>query len=138
MIKKDSRHYPHTCIICGKDFIGFIKQKICSSECRNSEINKQRSLFAQFLSNSNRRGIAVTLTQKDYLSLKGESCYYCGETNKIGRDRKDSRGIYSLENTVPSCIWCNWMKGLMTPEIFIQKCNMIAKIHPSDTNINSQ
>lgn len=77
------------------------------------------------------RGIPVLLTYEQYYELcKIPNCHYCdsplnrrpyGATNKNQKfksgsaasllDRKDSDGPYSIENCVPCCWPCNYMKG---------------------------
>jgi 5-methylcytosine-specific restriction endonuclease McrA len=70
-----------------------------------------------------RRGIAVTLTFKEYLKLtKVADCHYCGlpiqwaPYRKAGKpfghnvDRKDAAKPYTKANCVPCCPGCNESK----------------------------
>lgn len=85
-----------------------------------------------------------SLTKADVRVLVSLDCYYCGAkpatyrelgggrwarkssvpTNGI--DRKDSSVGYHLDNCVPCCPTCNYMKSDMHHDEFIELCRLIA------------
>lgn len=60
-----------------------------------------------------KRGLQFDLTVDDYKSLKeSERCYYCeAEVDIMTIDRKDNAIGYTMSNVVPSCWYCNRLKG---------------------------
>lgn len=90
------------------------------------------------------RNIKVNLSLEEYEKIVKQSCHYCGELprkiewmgrNKIvtresslyanGIDRVDSSLDYSIDNCVPCCKTCNFMKNTMTKENFLLKIEKI-------------
>lgn len=70
------------------------------------------------------------LTKEQYDALRQGVCTYCGrscsETHTNGIDRVDSTHGYVFDNCVSCCGDCNYAKGAMTKDEFIQKCVKIA------------
>jgi len=61
-----------------------------------------------------RRGCTFTLNKKQYYKLIKQPCIYCGkkiEDKGVGLDKINPRlKKYSLNNVVPCCKRCNWIK----------------------------
>ena len=65
------------------------------------------------------KGVAFTLTLKDFTWLIAQPCHYCGkpplqkDRNFLynGLDRKDNKKGYTRTNVVPACKICNSIKG---------------------------
>ena len=55
-----------------------------------------------------------------------KNCFYCNDNVKIGIDRVDSSKGYTIDNVVPCCSKCNWMKGVLSKEDFINQCKKIS------------
>ena len=59
-----------------------------------------------------------------------EPCVYCGHIDlKVrvnGIDRLDSSKDYSVDNCLPCCKDCNYMKGSYDPKTFIERCRVVA------------
>jgi hypothetical protein len=51
-----------------------------------------------------------TLTQKECMDLLVKNCIYCNVPNAMGLDRVDSNKGYCVDNVVPCCSICNYMK----------------------------
>ena len=70
------------------------------------------------------------LTEEQYDALRQGGCHYCGrsctETHTNGIDRVDNDRGYVIGNCVSCCSDCNYAKGSMTADEFIQKCVKIA------------
>jgi hypothetical protein len=77
------------------------------------------------------KGRQWKLTDDQAKSMLTSKCVYCDhidlETRLNGIDRLDQQGDYTPQNTVPCCWTCNYMKGVMDPLTFIEKCKKIAE-----------
>lgn len=74
-----------------------------------------------------KRKIEFTLSQEDCMKFYNTKCIYCGDTIKgMGIDRVDSNAGYTIQNSVPCCSICNFMKHILTKDEFIIH---IKKIH---------
>ena len=67
------------------------------------------------------------LTPNDFYELINKPCSYCGDSERIGIDRKDSSIGYLKTNCQPCCVWCNFMKHMITHEPFLEHVRKIAK-----------
>lgn len=85
-----------------------------------------------------------TLTLEDFFKLvSSPKCYWCGQTELknyefknggvrpklLGIDRKDNSLGYTLDNCVPSCSVCNYMKNTFAEKLFLNKVFAITDIH---------
>lgn len=70
-------------------------------------------MFSRIKTRCRRKNIKLLLSLSDFISLREKAlCHYCGDTlNTTGLDRIDSNGPYSLDNCVPCCSKCNYIKG---------------------------
>lgn len=105
----------------------------------NEDYNKKRR--AENLINEDierlfkmRKGHAETnnkpwkLTLEEFITLiKLKKCCYCLDVWATTLDRCNSQQGYTIENCVPCCFICNMLKGCLSPEIFIKRCQHIAK-----------
>ena len=70
------------------------------------------------------------LTDEEAEKMMTSPCIYCKhidlQVRLNGIDRLDQQGNYTTENTVACCWTCNYMKGVMDPRTFIEKCMKIA------------
>jgi lysyl-tRNA synthetase class II len=77
------------------------------------------------------KGRQWKLTDDEAKSMLTSPCTYCTHLdleNKLnGIDRLDQKGDYTPQNTVPCCWTCNYMKGVMDPSTFIEKCKKISE-----------
>jgi hypothetical protein len=53
-------------------------------------------------------------------------------------DRIDSDGVYSPDNSVPCCATCNFMKGSLSIEEFLDKSNAIVHTHETSKRTTQQ
>lgn len=59
--------------------------------------------------------------------INENKCFYCGNTGRVGIDRKNNTKGYIKTNIIPCCEICNRMKLTMTQEKFINQCRKITK-----------
>lgn len=95
----------------------------------------RNSVIGRYVRGAKKRGLIFSFTTKQVLELMGSSCFYCGkppsntarthnaETGVFvynGLDRRDNSEGYTIQNTVPCCKHCNFAKGRLTEEEFLQ------------------
>lgn len=77
------------------------------------------------------KGREWKLTDSEAKTMLTSKCVYCDhidlETRLNGIDRLNQQGDYTPQNTVSCCWTCNYMKGVMDPLTFIEKCTKIAQ-----------
>lgn len=97
---------------------------------RSGRAKKPMQRFHSHKHSASLRGIEFNITFDEFCSFSGSSCYYCGEMlDCIRLDRVDNNIGYSIENVVPCCKTCNYMKKAQSKADFIGRCKMIAKNH---------
>ena len=76
------------------------------------------------------KDIEWSLTDEEAEKMLTSPCVYCKhidlEVRLNGIDRLNQQGNYTVDNTVPCCWTCNFMKGVMDPFTFIEKCKIIS------------
>ena len=82
--------------------------------------------YRTYMYAANKRSIAFNLSVSEFNAILMHSCVYCGTTQKIGVDRIDSSGDYSIDNCQPCCGTCNMMKNKYSSEDFIKHIMRIA------------
>ena len=109
----------------------------CLQKERTHETNKLRpfeSLFNRLRTTSNRPD--DTLTYEEFISFTNKSnCFYCNDiliwndSSKFGYnlDRINSSLGYSVENCVPCCPDCNWLKNDQSLHEFLTRIRKIEK-----------
>lgn len=87
------------------------------------------------------RNIGFELSKVEFEELVLMACYYCGSFNEkevVGVDRLNSSKNYTLDNCVPCCKICNFMKGSLSKNIFITQTHKIAIQHPVEDMSESE
>ena len=70
-----------------------------------------RSRYQSCKDSSKRRKIVFTLSLEEFKSFEDKPCRYCNDPIKqISLDRVDNNLGYFLDNVVPCCPKCNYMK----------------------------
>lgn len=93
--------------------------KSSSIKCINVRATRQRYAIG-----AKRRRLKFDLTEDQVGFLVSQCCFYCDD-EKTGIDRMDNRKGYSKRNAVPCCWTCNRMKGKLSVEQFVYRCNRI-------------
>lgn len=77
-----------------------------------------------------RKGIKLNLDIDEFIDFIYQKCFYCGKIPDFkhpnGIDRKNQNLGYDLDNCVPCCTECNYMKRKMSDKEFIEKCSQIS------------
>lgn len=93
----------------------------------------ENNSYKRYKDSAKKRQIDFLLTKDEVGKLFRENCHYCGSVPSIvsgskhyngefirnGIDRIDSNGPYSLDNCVTCCSKCNYAKGTMSYNEFI-------------------
>ena len=97
------------------------------------------AFYSSYQSNAKRKEFIFELSKEAFMEIVKKSCYYCGKPpseifkkKKLkgvfvynGVDRKDSTQGYILENCLPCCTDCNYMKSNIPHDVFIDKVKLI-------------
>lgn len=118
------------CSVCKKEFVALKKHfKRCDS-CRASIYKDREAQFTRRLYNykreAKRRNYSWELTDDQVSLLFKGQCHYCGKHACNGIDRVDNSRGYILENCVSCCTNCNYMKGTLSLEDFIEHIHLIS------------
>lgn len=92
--------------------------------------NKKSYYYQEFITNSNRRGLKIELTEDEYKYIIAQDCYICGKSagkNRNFIDRLDSKQTYTVNNSKPCCKTCNIMKSTYSYEKFMNHILTISK-----------
>lgn len=154
-IEKNGRWYWVCSCDCGgttsirEDY--FVTGKTKSCGCYGSQnsiykINQKppgvsalNSVFRSYQASAKRRGISFEITKEEFSAIVMQNCHYCDSPpsdtcfNKTangilkinGIDRKSSFGPYALNNILPACKSCNFMKGTLEYNDFIARCGVV-------------
>ncbi len=88
----------------------------------------KQSYNSYIINSCNKRNLCMKLTKEDFHYIKTLDCRYCGYfggTGACGIDRIDSKLDYTLDNCVPCCKTCNYLKKDLTFEEFKSHTNKI-------------
>lgn len=92
-----------------------------------------KDLYSSYARGANNRGLSFKLTIDEFKSFIDKDCHYCGVPPSSVRKRKGGTLIYNgidrmdpkigyvLDNCVPCCSKCNYMKSDMTKEEFMSQ-----------------
>jgi hypothetical protein len=123
-----------------------------SCGCLKAELTKERNkkegtafrdVMRGYVQSARIRKLDFQLSETQFRALTTDRCYYCGQAPTVihitkstkeeflhgGVDRLDPAVGYIMDNCVPCCSQCNWMKRSASETVFIAKCKEIAKQH---------
>ena len=109
----------HIAAICTDGAVGEEHREAWPQEGRMTQYWSHKSSAAT-------RHIECTLSLQDHEELVADLCAYCGGQGG-GVDRKDSTIGYTIENCVPCCAECNYMKKVLNVDDFCDKLTEIAE-----------
>lgn len=94
------------------------------SRANDIQPSDSRKLHRRYAIGAKRRHLKFDLTEDQVGFLVSQCCFYCN-AQKTGIDRMNNTKGYSKRNSVPCCWVCNRMKGRLTVEQFVYRCNRI-------------
>lgn len=75
--------------------------------------------YKSYIMRANKKGIEFSLSPEQFDAITKSLCVYCGDDNKIGVDRINSKLGYVIDNVQPCCGTCNLMKHVNSHTSFI-------------------
>jgi hypothetical protein len=117
----------------------FIKrcQHISKHFGENGILNKdvwpdsKSSMYNNYLARAAKKDLEFALTKEQFTKFTTGKCYYCdkntSKTHKNGVDRKNNNSGYIMSNCVSCCSQCNYMKGSLTEDEFIETCKRVSE-----------
>lgn len=145
----------NVCLGCGKEIANLLEGikgdmvqrcKSCYDKLRNVELNRGKrnrnysienklnidKYLVSYIQSARNRNIGFDLTKEQFTKIILLPCYYCAsykEDEVVGIDRINSDKSYILNNCVPCCKICNFMKGTLSKHSFINQAHKIAAQH---------
>ncbi|ELR14560.1 uncharacterized protein ACA1_077910 [Acanthamoeba castellanii str. Neff] len=80
---------------------------------RNREKKITNSTFNTYMKKAAKRNLVFELERSHFDELLGSPCYLCGVRSAGGVDRTDNTVGYTVENAMPCCKTCNFLKGTL-------------------------
>lgn len=105
-----------------KNKIKYEEQKECLIRYMKEYYKRNTVIYKTYQRGAMKRNFDFELSLEEFDNIRSNSCYYCGETEKIGIDRRDNDKGYTIDNCVPCCSWCNRMKSKYSENDFINHC----------------
>ena len=84
--------------------------------------------YQNYIRDANKKNLKFELSFEDFEEIVKQKCYYCAEIQEKGFngiDKINCGGNYVKENCVSCCEMCNYMKGTLTYEIFLNRIEHI-------------
>jgi hypothetical protein len=104
------------------------RKRKCIHERRYCSICFPKRVFHAYEEGAKERGYSFELTLEQFTDITSRPCYYCGDQEKPrGVDRWENSLGYTINNSVPCCKTCNFMKVKMSGLDFIKQARRIAK-----------
>ena len=97
-----------------------------------------RGKYKDYKYHSKQRGIDFNITQEEFQTFWKQDCSYCGDKiETIGLDRINSRLGYTIDNLVPCCTSCNYMKLSDDVDVWFSKMKKIIFNIETKSKINA-
>jgi hypothetical protein len=131
----------NTCKDCGKLFGSMTNHRKRCFDCNNihrkvtAKANKEKYQYHKkpeyryktYLRGAKSRGYSFEITLEEFIEFLNKPCKYCNSAiESRGLDRIDNAKGYTIDNINSCCSTCNFMKGKLTEELFINQCKQIA------------
>lgn len=111
----------------------------CVQKVKNHGKHLLNQLIWDYKIGAKKRGLDYSLTDEYFVSLIEQPCFYCGSPPSNvrtsdkhiltynGIDRKNNKIGYTIDNCVPCCKICNFMKRDMSTSDFYSQVEKIYK-----------
>jgi hypothetical protein len=91
------------------------------------QASKQLSTYRR---HDRQHGRDTTVDVEAIITARNASCVYCGRA-ATGLERIDNSVGHTVENCLPCCLRCNWMRGrYISHEVMLQVGKLLARIDP--------
>ena len=98
-------------------------------EINESKKQNIQTHYHTYQYSANTKNLVFELTYETFIELVSTACHYCGivqdERGFNGIDRLDSAQGYTATNCVSCCQMCNYIKGSLSAEVFVQRIEHI-------------
>ena len=97
-------------------------------EMKQQRVNCMESQYGVYQTSAKMKNLDFKIPLETFIEYVQMPCYYCGiiqEKGFNGLDRLDSSAHYTVENCVSCCERCNWMKGSLSPSVFVHRVEHI-------------
>lgn len=140
LIEEDvDKFHSHNAEVMKKWLLAHPEKALEINEKKNNSIDYS---YTNYKRNAELKQLLFEITQEDFVELVKSPCNYCEiiqEKGFNGIDRIDSTIGYVPANCVSCCAMCNYMKGSLDKDIFVQRVEHIAtynkfvdgKLYPS-------
>lgn len=101
------------------------KCRVCTTAAKRVYENTPEGMYITYKRGARIRNYIFDITQEEFTRLVSLPCAYCGkvsepEVNLNGLDRVYNDLPYTLDNVVPCCSVCNFSKGQLDFDQFIE------------------
>jgi len=98
----------------------YLENQATLKDKSNRYLRTVEGQYSQLRSGSKRRGLGLSLSLEQYRALRCQPCHYCKkdlEQTGTCLDRRDNNVlVYSIDNSVPCCHKCNYIKADLLTE----------------------
>lgn len=97
-------------------------------EIYDNKYKDANKYYSVYKNDAFKKNVNFELTKEEFQKIVKENCYYCGEIQEKGFngiDKIDCEGGYVIDNCVSCCEMCNFMKGTLSPNVFIKRVEHI-------------
>lgn len=84
--------------------------------------------YQNYVRDANKKNLEFELSFEDFSEIVKQVCYYCGEIQEKGLngiDKMNCNNGYIKKNCVSCCEMCNFIKGTLTPDVFLKRIEHI-------------
>lgn len=82
--------------------------------------------YSNYKYGAKQRQLLFQITKEEFENLWEKPCHYCNSPiETIGLDRVDNNKGYVIENIVPCCKICNFMKAQLNKKDFVNQCKLV-------------
>jgi len=105
----------------GRHYICAICRNIKRKSWDKSWTAKPERLYKEYKRGAKKRNLSFEISEKDFNLYKDSSCNYCGiKLDRIRLDRVDNDIGYRVDNVVPCCPPCNFLKHTLGKDDFLE------------------
>lgn len=124
--KKEKEEYQLRDYVIERTKKYYQENKIVIRERTNKHRWTLNGQFHQYKKSAKKRGITWNLTQEECTQFYKTNCYYCNDIIRgLGIDRTNNEIGYEIDNVVPCCSTCNFMKYTLNLKTFLDHIQKI-------------